>query len=120
MGAAARYAIEAGVEAAGRRAFALGARLRERLRDIPGATVLDRGRDPCAIVTVALAGVHAPDAVAALRTRGINTAATLGWFGLLDLGPRGIGSAVRLSPHYYNTEDEVDTAAAALREIVSR
>jgi selenocysteine lyase/cysteine desulfurase len=28
-------------------------------------------------------------------------------------------SALRLSPHYYNTREEIDTAVDALRELVS-
>lgn len=120
MGAAARYALDVGVERAGRRAFALGAQLRARLAEVPGARVLDRGRDPSAIVTVELPGVYASEAVAMLRARGINTAATLRWFGLLDLTPRGVESAVRISPHYYNTEEELDAVVGALREIVRR
>jgi selenocysteine lyase/cysteine desulfurase len=120
MGAALRYARTVGVDVAGRRAFALAARLREGLRTLPGARVLDRGRNPCAIVTVELPGVHGSDAVAALWQHGINTAATLRWFGLRDLTPRGVESAVRISPHYYNTENEVDTTIAALHEIIVR
>jgi selenocysteine lyase/cysteine desulfurase len=29
-----------------------------------------------------------------------------------------VSSALRLSPHYYNTEDELDTAVAAIAELV--
>ncbi len=119
MGAAARYALDVGIDVAGRRAFALAARLRDGLRALPGARVLDRGREPCAIVTVELPALHASDAVAALRQRGINTAATLRWFGLRDLTPRGVESAVRISPHYYNTVAEIDATVEALREIIA-
>jgi selenocysteine lyase/cysteine desulfurase len=118
LGAAARYALDVGVDVGGRRAFALAARLRDGLGALPGARVLDRGREPCAIVTVEIPGVHAPDAVAELRRRRINTSATLRWYGLRDLGSRGIESAVRISPHYYNTADEVDATIGALREII--
>ncbi|HKG90468.1 MAG TPA: hypothetical protein VKA84_01175, partial [Gemmatimonadaceae bacterium] len=80
---------------------------------------LDRGADPCAIVTAEVAGHDARDVVAELARRRINATATLQWYGLLDLGARGVETAVRLSPHYYNTTDEVDAAAAAVAEVVA-
>ncbi len=120
LDAAARYAMTVGIDVAHARAFALGARLRDLLRAIPGVQVLDRGREPCAIVTAQIGDRHGSDVVYLLRERGINTAATLQWFGLLDLGKRGVTSAVRISPHYYNTEIEIDSVADVLREIVDQ
>ena len=57
--AAAEYATQVGIEEGGARARELAAKLREGISGIPGATVLDRGRDLCAIVTASLDGVHA-------------------------------------------------------------
>jgi selenocysteine lyase/cysteine desulfurase len=118
LGAAARYALSVGPDTARSRAFALGARLRGLLRAIPGVQVLDRGPELCAIVTAQVEGWHASDVVQHLRTRGINTSATLQWFGLLELAERGVESAVRISPHYYNTDDELDLVADAIRNLV--
>jgi selenocysteine lyase/cysteine desulfurase len=39
-------------------------------------------------------------------------------FGIYDFDAKGVSTAVRLSPHYYNTEEEVDAAVAALGEIL--
>jgi selenocysteine lyase/cysteine desulfurase len=36
---------------------------------------------------------------------------------MLDLPDRGVASALRLSPHYYNTEAEIDSAVAAIAEL---
>jgi selenocysteine lyase/cysteine desulfurase len=116
--AAAKYALEAGVARCGERARDLAARLRGALREIPGITVLDRGSELCAIVTASVEGVHAQHVVEHLSSRGINSAASLKWYGLLDFGPRGVESAVRLSPHYYNTVEEIDSAVAALADLV--
>ena len=118
LGEAARYALNVGIEVSHTRAFALGARLRRALRDLPGVDVLDRGAEPCAIVTARVGHLAGADVVHYLRARGINSAATQQWFGLLDLGPRGVASAVRLSPHYYNTEAEIDMVVDALREFL--
>ena len=104
LGAAARYAMEVGVAEAGAYAAGLAATLREALRELPGARVLDRGEKLCAIATVALPNGSPADIVAALREQAINTSAT----------GRHATEAVRISPHYYNTPQEVAAAVAAL------
>src|SRR5688500_1431594 len=119
LGEAARYATGVGIERARDIAFALAARARRGLSAIPGVRVLDRGKNPCAIVTASITGIDAPSAVAILRERGINTSASLGWYGLYDFAEKGVDSALRLSPHYYNTEEEVDAAIAAIGEIAA-
>lgn len=116
---AARYAREVGVATAQRRAWALAERLREGLAAAPGARVLDRGRVRCALVTVAVEGRQAADLVAFLAARGVNAVASLREFGRYDFAEKGVETAVRLSPHYYNTEDEVDAAAAAVAEFAA-
>ena len=82
--------------------------------------VLDRGREQCAIVTIDVRGWDAQALVAELARRRINTTASLRWYGLLDFTEKGTTSALRISPHYYNTEDEVDAVISSLREIIAR
>lgn len=118
LGEAARHAVEAGIERCGARAHALARDARERLSGLPGATVLDRGRHLSALVTVSFEGRDGKDVAAALAARGINTVATLAWYGMLDLGARGVPSGIRISPHYYNTPAELDVLMGALAEIV--
>jgi selenocysteine lyase/cysteine desulfurase len=117
--AAARYALDVRIEVAQARAWALAARLRDALGTIPGVRVLDRGARRCAIVTMTAEGRHADSIVRALKERCINTVSSLREFGIYDFDAKGIETAVRLSPHYYNTEAEVDAAVAALREILA-
>jgi selenocysteine lyase/cysteine desulfurase len=120
LGEAARYASAAGVESCGLRAGALASRVRKGLASMDGVTVLDRGRQLSAIVTASFAGSDGGEITTALAKRGINVVATRQWFGLLDFGPRGVTSGVRISPHYYNTTEEVDALLAALREVYVR
>jgi selenocysteine lyase/cysteine desulfurase len=82
--------------------------------------VLPAGTNPCAIVTAAIDGRDARELVSALRERRVNTAATLRWYGLLDFEKTDVTSALRLSPHYYNTEAELDEAVSILAEVVAR
>ena len=119
LSAAAQYALEVGIDVAHQRAFALAARLRGGLRSLPGVDVLDRGTDPCAIVTARVGKLHADAVVSELAARRINATASLRWYGHLDFAKKQVESALRLSPHYYNTEAEVDAAVEALRDILA-
>jgi len=120
LAAATRYARAVGVEVAQQRAWSLAADLRTRLSSIPGVRVLDRGHVKSAIVTADVAGWFAPDLVDVLRERRINSAASLRWYGLLDFTPRGVTSAIRLSPHYYNDNEEIELVVQAIAELVIR
>lgn len=116
LGAAARYANAVGV-AGGHRAFALAARLRAGLATIPGVRVLDRGTNPCAIVTADVAGHDGAEIKRRMLEHRVNVVSTLRWFGQYDFAEKKVESGVRLSPHYFNTEAEVDQAIGVLREI---
>ncbi|HYL21438.1 MAG TPA: aminotransferase class V-fold PLP-dependent enzyme [Gemmatimonadales bacterium] len=113
---ATRYTLDVGAEGQ-TRARGLAALLRERLAKVRGVRVLDRGRERCAIVTVDVGGREAVGLKLALRQRGINTSSTDRKSGVLDMDDKRASSALRLSPHYYNTEDELDTAVAAIAEL---
>ena len=117
LGAAAKYAAEVGIGPGGLRARALAARLRDMLTSLPGLRVLDRGKELAAIVTVEVAGKGAPGIVRELRTRGINTSAALREYALIDMDGKRATSAVRLSPHYYNTDAELGAAVDAIRSL---
>jgi len=119
QGAAAQYALAVGVETAQARAWRLAARLREALGAVPGVRALDRGAVRCAIVTVEVQGMHAGAVVRALAERCINAVSSLREYGIYDFDVKGVQSAVRFSPHYYNTEEEVDAAVSAVREILA-
>ena len=117
---ATRYALGVGLEAIAARAPMLAARLRRRLEAIPGVRVLDRGPQLAASVTLAVAGW----AAAAVQGRARRAPHQLG-AQLPRLRRRSTSAtrtstgALRLSPHYYNTEAEVDQVADAVAEIVA-
>lgn len=118
MGAAARYALDVGLEPIRDRARALAALARERLARLPGVRVLDRGPELCAIATVALEG-HDPDQVKLeLRRRRINVSATTRTSAVIDMDEKRAEAALRLSPHYYNTKEEVVQAVEELGEVL--
>ncbi|HEY5939667.1 MAG TPA: aminotransferase class V-fold PLP-dependent enzyme, partial [Gemmatimonadales bacterium] len=119
LGAAAQYALEVGLDTARDRARELADYARRRLAGVPTVRVLDRGPELCAIVTVAVAGRDTKDIKLELRRRGINTSSPQREDAVIDMDEKGTESALRISPHYYNTKEEIDTAVEALRELVS-
>jgi selenocysteine lyase/cysteine desulfurase len=116
-GAAARYALSVGVDAFAERALALAARLRDGLAAIDGIRVLDRAPELCAIVTFSIGGKPSDVVKDELAARGINSAVSLREYALYDFTDKAVEDCVRLSPHYYNTEREVDEVLAAVREL---
>ncbi|MEQ9399668.1 MAG: aminotransferase class V-fold PLP-dependent enzyme [Longimicrobiales bacterium] len=119
-GAAAAYAGALDMNAIQARVRDLAERLRSGLAALDGVRVLDRGRELCAIVTMTAEGHPADALMTSLRERGINTTAQQTGDALLDYEAKGTPGALRLSPHYFNTEAEVDAAVDALREILKR
>jgi selenocysteine lyase/cysteine desulfurase len=103
-----------GPQPIGERVMGLAAQLRQRLAQLPGVTVHDRGVQRCGIVTLTKSGV-APLALRdGLRAQAINTSVSPASYARLDMGPRGLESMLRVSVHYYNTEDELERFCAAL------
>ncbi len=118
LGEAARYAVDEAGEEGGRRAVALATYVRERLAALPGVAVADRGRNLAAIATATVTGKDPQELVLALRPRGINIHASnrIAYF---DGGGRS-RSLLRISPHYYNTEAEIDGTIDALAELLTQ
>ncbi|CAN5727342.1 aminotransferase class V-fold PLP-dependent enzyme [soil metagenome] len=116
MGVAARYARHVGVADGGAYAAALAATARERLDELPRARVLDRGANLSAIVTVEIQGHHATDIMNRLREQAINTGATHRDYAVIDMDDKQAVSALRVSPHYYNTPRDIDNLVRALEE----
>lgn len=116
-GAAARYATDIGLDQIQTRVWNLAERLREALRAINGVRVLDRGSELCGIVSVWIDGWEPHELVSRLQQQRINASAQVRVSAVLDYDEKGVPASLRLSPHYYNTESEVDQAAAAIADI---
>lgn len=117
-GAAARYAADVGVEEIHERTSTLAATLREALAALPGARVLDRGPELCAIVTVHVEGHDPATLVSRLRERHINTSSQTRLDAVLDYEAKDVEGALRISPHYFNTEQDLATLVDALADLL--
>jgi selenocysteine lyase/cysteine desulfurase len=120
MAEAARYALAIGIDQIERRVRGLAARLRAELAEIDGVRVLDRGTELSGIVSLTAEGCDLRALMLTLRQRGINTNAQAKPSALLDYEAKGVTGSLRLSPHYYNTDEELDTALLTLRELLPR
>ena len=112
---AVRYARDIGLGSIEKRVTHLAATLRDALSLLPNVTLRDLGRNKCAIVTFQKQGESATALAARLLARRINASVTDLQSARLDFTERGLEDLVRASVHYFNTEDEIDRFAEAVR-----
>ena len=120
LGVAVDYAQAIGLEAIMVRCRALADQLRDSLGEIPGVSVHDLGPHPAAIVTFSVAGMEANAVKARLAEAAINVSTSSPSSTLLDATARALPVVVRASPHYYNSEDEIDRLTAMVRRLANR
>ena len=116
--AAAAYANDVGLETIRLRVQALVHRLREGLSKIDKVNVLGADTELCGIVTATIDKIDPFKLVRALRAQGVNASAQGREYAVIDYDRKKVTGALRLSPHYYNTEIEIDQAVSAIRRMV--
>ena len=117
LGVAADYALELGIDAIWARIQELATKLRAKLGELDGVTLLDRGAVLGATVTFTVDG-HDPAAIRdSLRARGVNVSVMERSSAQLDFAPRGLTSAVRSSVHYYNDDTDLDRLVEGVRAL---
>ena len=115
LGAAVDYALDIGLEAIQERAWLLADSLRDQLQEIPGVQLRDLGRQPCAIVSFSVEGQDATALLHRAREAGINLSTSSAASTLIDATKRELPQLLRASPHYYNTEAELQRLVAFIR-----
>lgn len=120
LGAAIEEALAIGIPRIEKRVKALAASLREMLGDVPGVTVRDLGPNPAAISTFTLASMDAAAVAARLAERAINVSVSAPTSTPIDGERRHLPDLVRVSPHYYNTESELEQLVDAVRSLAGR
>lgn len=118
LGVAVDYALGWGLEAIRDRAWGLAHWLRTLLQAIPGVTVHDLGEQKCAIVTFSVDGLTADAVKAALAAQDIHVSVSRAASTRYDMDARGLTDIVRASPHYYNTEAELERLVEAVAVLV--
>ena len=116
--AAVEYALQIGMDRIEEKVKHLAAYLRNQLEAIPGIAIKDTGREKCGIVGIAVDGWEAESFKSELSKRNINSSYISYHSALLGFQAKGVRWLSRLSPHYYNTTEEIDLAVQAIRECI--
>ena len=120
LGVAIEYALELGLDRIATRNRYLSSHLRAGLADIDGVKTFDLGRELASIVTFAIDCREANGVAALLASQGINVSVSVPSSTLMDSIKRGLPSLVRISPHYYNTVEEIDRLLDIVRGLTRR
>lgn len=118
LGAAVDYALALGMNRIRERISQLAEYARTELSRVAGVSVRDRGALPTqrsGIVTLTHEGVSAYDLVAQIKAVGVNVSLSTPDYSRVDFEGHGIDGLVRISPHVFNTEDEIDRLVVAIQ-----
>lgn len=108
LGAAVDYALACSIPALRDRISFLAEYARTGLASIPGVHVHDRGRERSGIVVMTADGVPAADLAARIKAAGVNVSLSTPDYARRDFDAHGLDGLVRVSPHAYNTTEEID------------
>lgn len=117
LGVAIEEALAIGIPRIEGRVKALAAMLRAMLGEVSGVTVRDLGPEPAAIVTFTIDRMDAASVAARRAERSINVSVSAPSSTPIDGERRHLPDLVRASPHYYNTEVEIERLTDAVRTI---
>lgn len=110
------YADAIGIDSISKRTLSLSDYVRTKLALIPHCKVLDLGKHLAGIVTFNLPVEDPLTIQQYLHNHSINTSIVYPESALIDYKKRQIPWAIRISPHYYNTLEEIDTCLGLLEE----
>ncbi|MBR0974715.1 aminotransferase class V-fold PLP-dependent enzyme [Bradyrhizobium japonicum] len=120
LGVAVDYALDIGIGPIEQRCRLLADRLRSGLAAIGGIRIRDLGRAPGAIVSFTMEGHQADAVVESALAAGITIGASDPASTRIDAEVRSLPPVVRASPHYYNTEAEIDRLIGHLAALAPR
>jgi selenocysteine lyase/cysteine desulfurase len=114
MGAAADHALAVGLDVAQARIGWLADRIRVALADLPRVVVRDRGTVRTGIVVVSVDGREAADVVRDVTAAGVNVSCSPRSYAVRDFDAQGVDALVRISPHVYNDDADIDALVDAV------
>ncbi|CAN1553665.1 csdA Selenocysteine lyase/Cysteine desulfurase [Flavobacteriaceae bacterium] len=112
------YCLKIGEDKIWQQVKYLSGNLRNQLSQLDKIRVLDKGPEVCGLVTFHIEGSDPKYIVNELLKRKINVVPSYRAFGIIDFDEKGVEWAVRASPHYYNTNEEIDIFIESIKEIL--
>jgi cysteine desulfurase / selenocysteine lyase len=119
LGAAVDYSLALGMDAIRMRVDYLSFELRLLLAEVSGVRVLDRGIEKSGIVTFNHERVEAAEIVAGLKHSGINVSMGTPEYSQVDYIAHEVSSLVRVSPHVFNTREELERCTEIVRGLTN-
>lgn len=110
------YALNIGIANIAERNRALCDILRAKLNSIE-LKVLDLGKHQSSIITIEMPGKQPNEVLEYLRAININTSTSHRSNAQIDFASKKVDWALRISPHYFNTEDEIDSLIQSLEDL---
>ncbi|MDU8928201.1 aminotransferase class V-fold PLP-dependent enzyme [Alisedimentitalea sp. MJ-SS2] len=120
LGAAMDYANKLGIDAIEARIRHLAGMCRTELVKVDGVQLRDLGTNPCGIVSFSVEGRDPGAVVSELGRAGFVIGTSLPSSTRLDAERRDLPVLLRMAPHYYNTDAEIEGCVARLAEFVQR
>lgn len=93
--------------------------LRKQLSSVAKISVLDKGPELGGLITFTVKGSQPTFIVDELLKRKINIVPSYRNFAVIDFDEKQVQWALRASPHYYNTIEEIDNFVESVKEIIS-
>lgn len=118
--AAIEYCLAVGEPRIWQRVRSLSAQMREQLAALDNVRVLDKGPELASLVTFTVKGDKPSRLVNELSKRRINVVPSYRAFAVIDFDEKQIEWAIRASPHYFNTSEEIAAFTSTLKEIITR
>ncbi len=118
LGAAVDYADALGIDAIEAQVTALADLCRDLLRALPKVQLRDLGRHPCGIVSFSVEDAEPDGLVRQMAEAGFAIGSSKPSSTRIDSERRGLPTLLRIAPHYYNTEDEIERAVAQLGTLI--
>jgi len=112
------YCLQIGEEKIWRHVKLLSGFMRQELFNIDKVRVLDKGPEVGGLVTFTVKGSQPKYLVDELLKRKINVVPSYRNFAVIDFDEKQVEWAIRASPHYFNTKEEIETFLDAVKEIV--
>ncbi|MBX5214055.1 aminotransferase class V-fold PLP-dependent enzyme [Rhizobium sp. NLR10a] len=117
--AAVDYALGIGLENIEERCKHLSTKLRQGLRGMRAVSVHDLGAPLASIISFTVKGWDSSAVLAYLTNKGINVSVSPPSSTPVDAYTRQLPPVVRASPHYYNSEEEIDAFLQAIASLAS-